>query len=169
MKFKNILFFSFLLLSAFEGFAQNVKDSANELSGLSFKDRLTFNIGGGLMFGNTYTNVNLQPQIGYRITPRFTSGIGGNFQYYRNTFLSPDPFLIYGGNVFSRYMVSDNLFAQAEYQLLQFRESWGEYALLGGGYMPSRGVFVSAYYLLMYPRSNNLYGAPYVIRIGFIL
>lgn len=168
MKFKNILFFSLLFCASTLLYSQNDKDSSGGLSNLSFRQRLSFNIGGGLMIGNTYSNINILPQIGYRVTPRFTAGLGGNFQYYKNTFYSPDAFLIYGGNVFSRYTLTDNFFLQGEYQLLNFDQNWGEYALIGGGYIPSRGVFISAYYLLLYPASNNIYGAPYVIRAGFI-
>lgn len=177
MKFKNILFFSLLICSPVliyaqnptESNTQNQKDSGSDFSRLSFKQRLTFNLGGGFMLGNTQSNINILPQLGYRVTERFTTGLGGNFQYYKNTFFSTEPFLIYGGNVFARYTITQNFFAQGEYQLLNFDRNWGEYGLIGGGYIPSRGLYISAYYLLLYPSgNNNIYGAPYVIRGGFI-
>jgi hypothetical protein len=136
----------------------------------SFKDKLVFNISGGLMFGNTFSNINVQPQLGYKVTDRLICGIGGNFQYYKNINYSSSPFMIYGGNVFSRYILSPNLFAQGELQMLNFRNEWGPYAMVGGGYVPSGGgIYISAYYLLLYPTNVNIYGAPYLIRIGFIL
>jgi hypothetical protein len=55
-----------------------------------------------LLFG-TVTNVNILPQIGYRLTPRLTTGIGGNFQYFRDSRFPPIDFMIYGGNAFTRY------------------------------------------------------------------
>jgi hypothetical protein len=170
MKSKNILFFSLLItfISCFNTSSLQARDKDTSLRSLSFKERLQFNLGGGLAIGNTITNINVLPQIGYRVTPKFTTGLGANFQYYRNTFFSPDPFMIYGGNVFTRYTINPNIFLQAEYQLLNFRNIWNEYALIGGGYSPGSGFYISAYYLVIYPYNNNIYGAPYVIRAGFM-
>ena len=167
MKFKNILFFTALLLNLLDASSQNQKRKKEDLSKLSFKDRLTFNVGGGLMIGNTYSNINIMPQVGYRVTPKFTTGIGTNFQYYKNTNYSSNALLIYGGNAFARYKINDVLFAQTEYQMLNFQNNWGQYALVGGGYTPTAGFYVSAYYLLLYP-NNNIYNAPYVVRVGFM-
>lgn len=168
MKFKNILFFTALLLNLLDARGQNQKTKEEDLSKLSFKERLTYNVGGGLMVGNNYSNINIMPQVGYRITPKFTTGIGTNFQYYKNNYLSNSAFLVYGGNAFARYKVNEVLFAQTEYQMLNFRNNWGQYALIGGGYTPTAGFYISAYYLLLYP-SNNIYNAPYVLRVGFML
>lgn len=167
MKFKNILFFTSLLLYAYTSLGQTQKSDKEDLSKLKFKERLTFNMGGGLMLGNVYSNINLQPQIGYRISSKFTMGLGANFQYYKNTYYSNSAFLIYGGNAFARYRLNDYFFLQSEYQMLNFRQTWGQYALIGGGYTPSKGLYVSAYYLLTYPQ-DNLYNAPYVLRVGFM-
>ena len=167
MKFKNILFFTALLFNLIDLKGQNKKDTGQGLSNLSFRERITFNVGGGFMLGNTYSNINIQPQVGYRITKNFTAGIGSNFQYYKNTYISSDAFLIYGGNAFARYRISKEIFVQSEYQMLNFQQQWGQYALIGGGYTPAAGLYVSAYYLLLYP-SNNIYNAPYVVRVGFM-
>ena len=171
MKFKNILilctlFCTIPVLSAQENNG-DTEDEEEKVSSLNFKDRLTYNLGGGLMIG-TYTNISLQPQIGYRITNNLTMGLGGNFQYYKNSYLSTDPFLVYGGSAFSRYRLSYRLFAQAEYQVLQYNGNLGEYGLLGGGYVSPDGFYVSAFYLIKAPVGNaNAYGAPYVFRFGF--
>jgi hypothetical protein len=169
MNFKNILFFCFFLYTTPLAFSQNEEPKKEDLSKLSFKQRLVYNIGGGLFFG-TITNVNLLPQVGYRITPRLTSGIGGNFMYYRdNRYTGNNEFIVYGGNVFTRYAVSQEFFLQAEDQVLVYNYNSvpGNYGLIGGGYRPGKGVYISAYYLLFYP-PDNIYGAPYLIRFGFI-
>ena len=168
MKFKNILFFTALLLNLLDARGQNQKAKEEDLSKLSFKERLTFTVGGGLMVGNNYSNINIMPQVGYRITPKFTTGIGANFQYYKNINYSSNAYLVYGGNAFARYKVNEALFAQTEYQMLNFQNNWGQYALIGGGYKPTAGFYISAYYLLSHP-SNNIYNAPYVLRVGFML
>src|SRR5260221_12855458 len=76
-------------------------------------------IGGtfGLQFGNN-TFVDLAPQFGYRLTDRLMAGVGVTYIYYKYT----DPYHVYpafssnvyGGNIFSRYLVWENLFAQVE-------------------------------------------------------
>lgn len=120
------------------------------------------------MLGNQFTNIHILPQVGYRFTDRLTAGIGGHFQYFKSTFLSNDPFLIYGGNAFGRYLLNENLFLQSEYQVLNFRDEWGEYVLLGGGYIPNgSGMYISAY-LVLYPAYSELYRVPYIIRAGFM-
>jgi hypothetical protein len=168
MNLKNILFFCIFLYTAPFALPQNQNDDTEkeDLSKLTFRQRLVYNIGGGVTFG-TITNVNLLPQIGYRITPRLISGIGGNFQYYRdNRFTGNNEFIVYGGNAFSRFFITPNLFAQAEYQALVYNNTLGNYAMIGGGFMPDSHFFISAYYLLLYP-TNNIYGVPYVLRVGF--
>ena len=120
------------------------------------------------MIGNTYTNVNILPQIGYKVTEKLITGVGFNFQYYKNTQISSNPFIIYGGNVFERYHILPTIFLQNENQALSYSNNWGIYGMIGGGFIPSgSGVYISAYYLYLYPSGQNLYGSPYLLRIGF--
>lgn len=168
MNLKNILLPCIVFCTIHLSVAQNTQDSSGSSSGQSqyrLKDHLSFNMGGGLMFGN-YTNISLLPQLGYKITSNWITGVGLNFQYYKSIYYT-DPFLIYGGSVFTRYRLSSNLFAQAEYQVLQYNNTLGDYGLLGGGYTSPDGFYISAYYLVHYP-TNNAYGVPYVIRVGYI-
>lgn len=173
MNFTHIVILAPLILFSLSATAQTAADSSKNTGVKSpnnrpWSERIQFNMGGGLMLGNQFTNIHLLPQIGYRFTNSITAGIGGHFQYYKNTFLSNEAFLIYGGNLFARNMLSDNLFIQAEYQMLNFREEWGNYALIGGGYVPNgRGVFISAY-MVLYPQYSDLYRVPFIIRGGFI-
>jgi len=167
MNFKNILFFCVFLYTAPVALPQNEENNPDELSKKTFKERLVYNISGGLWIG-TVTNINIMPQVGYRITPRLTSGIGANLLYYKdNRFTGNNQFLVYGGNAFTRYAITPELFTQVEYQALNYNRTLGHYALIGGGYVPGSGVYISAYYLLLYPANNNIYGAPYVVRMGF--
>lgn len=164
MKFKNILFISLICISFSTIKAQETQE---DLKNKKFKERLTYNIGGGLNFG-TITNISILPQIGYRITPKLSAGVGINFNYFRdNRFSPPDEFMIYGGNTFARFQVIENLFLQTEYQRLNYNNTSGDYVLLGGGYNPGGGLFISGYYILKSP-INNVYGAPYILRVGFM-
>lgn len=168
MKLKNIFLSCMLLCTIQISEAQNSEDSTsrNQTRRNSIKNKISFNIGGGLWLGST-TNISVMPQVGYRITDRWTSGIGANFQYFKNNINQIDPIMIYGGNIFSRYHLSPNLFAQVEYQLLQYNDFLGDYGLIGGGYTSNDGFYISAFYLFKYP-TNNIYGVPYVLRVGYM-
>lgn len=174
MKVKNILFFVlffglFQILSA-----QNENSSAKDTTvKVPFKKRLVYNlgIGGGYVSINNISNVNfnLHPQVGYKIRENLIAGVGVNYQYLKSGI---SKYQVYGGNTFLRYHINQQFFLQTEYQKLKYSyqatsSDWNDYLLVGGGYYPARGLYISAYYLLKYPANNNIYGAPYLIRGGF--
>jgi len=79
----------------------------------SFGERLYFGGNFWLQFGNI-TFIDISPIVGYRVTDRFSSGIGFIYQYYKETIYyqySTSSQLhkyvyrsnIYGGKVFSQY------------------------------------------------------------------
>ncbi len=167
---KNILFFILFIGTVPILYSQRSNQEENdELRKLPFKDRLTYYLGGGLNFGNNFSSISLQPQVGYKVTTKLTVGVGINFQY---TKYFGSVYQIYGGNVFARYFITKNFFGQAQYEMLNYQyqtfQSWNDYLLLGGGYYSGKGLFISGYYLLKYPANNNIYGGPYVLRIGFM-
>jgi len=61
-------------------------------------DRLYFGGGLGLQFG-TYTNISLLPILGYRITNRFSAGVGAVYHYVG---YSSYNYSNYGGRVFAQ-------------------------------------------------------------------
>ncbi len=70
----------------------------------------------GLQFGNI-TLVNVAPDIGYKITERYSAGIGIRYIYFADRF-NNYKLNIYGGSIFNRLIVTDFLFAHAEYEIL---------------------------------------------------
>ncbi|MCC6819036.1 MAG: hypothetical protein IT245_09110 [Bacteroidia bacterium] len=173
MKSKNILITCIVLCTIQLSEAQNNQDSTQNTSKENprwdnIKKRLVYNMGGSFWISNSFTNIGLMPQLGYKLKPNLTVGVGLNFQYFNDLNANIDPVMIYGGNVFSRYMINP-FFLQAEYQVLQYRENLGGYGLIGGGYLPSsKGLYVSAYYIL-HQTGNSAYGStPYIIRVGFL-
>jgi len=72
----------------------------------------------GLQFG-TLTMVNIAPDIGYKITEKYSAGFGIRYIYFADRSMRPPYELnIYGGSIFNRYIITDFLFAHAEYELL---------------------------------------------------
>lgn len=131
------------------------------------KDKLFFNMGGGVNFNNVASIISLNPQLGYRVTDKFITGIGANYNYvkYNNSNFSNS---FYGGNAFARYLINDNIFLQSEYQLLTRDKSnvWDDYWLVGGGASIGPGLFASIFYIVD-PPANNVYNSPFVYRIGY--
>jgi hypothetical protein len=131
---KRISFILVLLLSTWALHAQDVYTSSgrpqrraassrDEKKGFD-PDRLVF--GGGLSatFGDV-TNVGISPVIGYRITDKFSAGIGIGYQYtrYKNFLVNPSTYQyenlkinIFTPSVWARYLVFDNFFVHGEYE-----------------------------------------------------
>jgi|GEM_PF-6289984 len=92
------------------------KDSQNnaEKPSKSFKERIYFGGNVGLNIG-TRTLIQANPLVGYRITDKYSAGVGVNYSYFN---VDPITQNTYGGSVFNRLIVLPNVFAQAEFELL---------------------------------------------------
>ncbi len=158
------------------------------LSGISkekppiFRDRLFTGGGLGFQFG-TVTMIDVSPLVGYRITENFSTGVGFKYQYYRYK----DRFgefstSIFGGSIFCRYIIYNDLFAHAEFELLNYdAELLGSYNvittserittesyLIGAGYRQQIGRNSFVNFLLLWNLNENVYSLyenP-IIRIG---
>ncbi len=144
-----------------------------------FIDRLFWGGTVGAWIGNP-TFIDASPLIGYKVTERFSVGVGAIYNYYSyryNNYKYSVNF--YGGRVMARYFVLENVYLQAGYDRIN-RDNpysykpnariWIENILVGGG--------------LRYPVSDNIYCAasglwnlndtplsPYpnpIIQIGFV-
>ncbi len=145
----------------------------------SIFDRLYFGGGVGLNFG-TQTYIEISPIVGYKITDRFSAGLGLKYIYYKYN----DDYLnystnIYGGGPFARYFVLEGLFIHTEFEVLNLEVpdplSYRYYranitsVFLGGGYRQMIGNSSSLDILLLY-NINESRNSPYqnpIIRIGF--
>ena len=142
------------------------------------KDKIYTGGGIGLSFG-TVTFINLTPIIGYKITPKYSVGAGLTYMYIGdNRFASPFSLNVYGGNVFTRYLITNFLFVHAEYELLN--GNWDEYytsnrfwlenVWVGGGLRQHAGnssVNIMALWNLNPTIYSNAYFGNPQIRIGF--
>ena len=84
--------------------------SGQEPEKMTLRDRIYFGGDFSLMFG-TVTFIEVSPIVGYRFTPRFSSGLGVTYQYYREKLYSGTIIRshIYGGRVFSKYLFLKDL------------------------------------------------------------
>lgn len=150
--------------------------------------RWVFGGGLGASFGQ-FTNVLIAPLVGYKVTPKFTAGLGFNYQYVRlkepnniNFFLDYKLNTV-GPSAFAQYDLFYGVFAHAEYATqwyeLEYTEapffaaSGNEQAVfLGGGYTfnsGGRGGFqIIALYNVLYNDSNFVYWRPWNIRLALM-
>jgi len=145
-------------------------------------DRIYFGGGFGFSANSNQTNVSLSPQVGYKITDRYSAGIGIIYQYVgiKNPDVSVNN---YGWSLFNRFNVTEQIFAYAEFERLSFeyftsftperKERLGYNSLLiGGGYSEqlsrSASFSVTVLYNLLYDVTDEFqpYNSPLVIRAG---
>jgi hypothetical protein len=150
----------------------------------TFKERIYTGGDLGLAFG-TSTFINVSPLVGYKLTEKFSLGVGATYQYYSVRFSPEEKYSssIYGGQLFSRYILTDQFFLHSEYQQLnmevrdpigfEIRRATVPFLYAGAGYsMPfgARSAFVG---MLLYdlldhrlsPYSRLQYRAGIVIGI----
>ncbi len=145
-------------------------------------DRIYFGGGFGLSAGSDVTNISLSPQVGYKITERYSAGVGITYQYVKIRGFDSS-INNYGWSVFNRYNITRQFFAYAEYENLQFefftstspertsRQGFNS-LLIGGGYseaLAGRASFsVAALYNVLYDPADltQPYDSPWVVRAG---
>ena len=173
MKKNNLLLlFSFFLLVNQHSFAQyDTEDETTEaieeedLNELSFKDRLYFGGNLGLSFG-TFTQVNISPIVGYRVTNDFSAGVGVKYDYLGFTGSPSYSLSTYGGSAFARYSIIENLFAYTEFEMLNIEfyglpeREWVPIGLIGAGYN-FRPIQIMLLYDLIGDKRN-----PYLSPLG---
>ena len=140
----------------------------------TFWDRAFTGGGFGLAFGNI-TNINLSPQLGYRVTDNFSVGVGATYIFYNNQFFQFTTH-IYGGRVFARYRVWRGLFLHVENEMLNLEafdqlnnRVWTNSVMAGAGYQQSLGGNSSLFVMGLFNFTESKY-TPYtnpVIRFGF--
>lgn len=138
-------------------------------------------------FGD-FTYVLLQPTIAYQATERLLVGTSGTYIYQSQqvptssggTFKLSSS--LYGGSILARYNIVSGLFANAEYEALNYdfydpavyntSRRWVGSALVGGGYTSGdMGSFRGPYLLVLYNLNQTIYSpypSPLIIRAGIL-
>ncbi len=177
---KQFVLFSLIITFSGLSVAQDGDANKSERSN-AWQDRITFGGGGGFSGSNGVTVLSLSPMVGYRITDEFIAGIRLNYIYYHQTRPSFSESR-YGGGLFGRYFFFENLFAHAEYEVMQgsfldtsidppaYKKQWVPSLMIGGGYaqsIGSSGVNITVLYIVNHDPDTSPYGAsPLVIRAG---
>lgn len=156
-------------------------------------DRLFFGGNFGMQFG-TITSIEVSPLLGYYITPKLSAGAGIRFEYFKDKgYYAPYETTIYGGDIFTRYVIISNLgeglniglntgiFAQVEYEALSLEKAYFEppytgdgrfivhSILVGGGIIQPIGARSAFLFSVLY-NLNETARSPYsnpIFRVGF--
>ncbi len=150
-----------------ESKAQESKETSEQVP---FRERFFTGGGFGLAFGN-YTNLQLAPVLGYKITDWFAGGVGLTYIYIKDDFGATN---YLGKKVFLQGMIYKGVFAHTEYE--NFSSLQDKYnvnaALAGLGYrqMMSNRVGLDLMLLLNLDQSvRSAYGDPLVYRFGLYI
>ena len=182
----NLIYLVFLILISHSIFSQDNRPlapaSSNTLAPKdfdNFKDRLYFGGNVGAWFGPT-TYINASPLVGCKINKEFSIGAGIVYNYFSQTNSYGRKFTstVYGGNIFARYLIFENAFAQVCWDRLSVPDFfssvknsrvWVDNILLGGGYRQAfseRGSFVAAIFYNINQSPLSPYPNP-IIQVGF--
>jgi hypothetical protein len=94
---KRIIYTIFIVVFALNANAQYLDSNP------TWKQRIFWGGGFGLTLGSI-THIDVSPIVGYRVTNRFSAGIGGTYQYYNYSAYNIKT-SIYGGKVFASYTI----------------------------------------------------------------
>ena len=184
-----LLLFLLICTLGLSSLAQD-KEASNSLEGVPFSQRLYTGGDLGFSFG-TITFVNINPLVGYRIDKKWSAGISAKYIYYRERRPNFEfSNYMYGGSVFTRYLIGNSFLAHAEFETInaEVREllsttwtrKWVPIGLLGAGYRQGLG---NSYLqvLVLYDAINDRYSpyrneylfgptkTPLILRAGFII
>lgn len=121
---RHILIFVYCLLCTVYCFSQDFTPPAppkpkKEKTPFPDRDKVYFGGGLGLWFGTRTSFVNLSPIVGYRVTEKYSAGVGITYINIQDRSYAPPITLnAFGGNIFNRFLLTDFLFAHAEYEIL---------------------------------------------------
>ncbi|NQW28384.1 MAG: hypothetical protein HQ474_10780 [Flammeovirgaceae bacterium] len=146
-----------------------------------FFDKMYFGGGFGLNFDKSYFSFNLTPYGAYKLTEKFSVGLGINYQYWNDKLYEVDA-NNFGGNIFSRYRLARQLFISAKLEFLSiefvrndktsYREGFYNFPV-GIGYVVPLSKYASFYligqYDLLYDTTtkNGAYNTPWILEGGF--
>lgn len=183
-----ILTFNAGASSAQEGSVQGstVPQQPNQPS-TPLRDRFFFGGSLGLQFGSS-TYIDVSPLVGFKVTEKLHAGLGLTYIYYKvkDSYYNYEyETSSYGGRVFGRYYILQNLFGHVEFEILNMEvpaEVGGtgsgnfDYVrdnitslMVGGGYAQPIGSNAALTLMILWNLTEEQY-SPYqnpIFRVGF--
>ncbi len=158
---RSSIIFSFLLFLFNQSVCFSFDDAEEDVKNLPVQERIFIGLSAGLSFSSFETSIILSPSIGYRITNRLSSGVGGTYQYFSDrSFGRVFNTHIYGWSVFSRFVIYKGFFAYGEVESLNMKSRdfensghtriWEMNYFLGPGYRLRIGEKAYFNLLLLY-------------------
>jgi len=148
---------------------EQLQKDAEASEEVPLSERLTYGGNFWITFSNLYSQVYLQPLIGYKVNNDFIAGAGLTYIYWSQdftyssgggTYKTSISDNIFGLNFFGRHRIIDPIFAHVEYQPMNFtsynlylenKRIWTNALYLGGGINQSIGSSGSgAYFMVLY-------------------
>lgn len=131
--------------------------------------KYNFYAGGGLglQFG-TITLIDISPHAAYQVNKNLSAGLGVSYQYYKDKrFQQSFSTDVYGGRIFIRHDIYNNVFVDAEYEVLSYDSyDWNSNNtkritahnyLFGGGYRQKLGERSFVNLLLLWNLNEDNY------------
>jgi hypothetical protein len=170
---------------------QNGKIGANYRDSIKLGERLYVGGDFGWAFGQTEIFLNISPLLGYKISDKFSVGIGTIFQYWRTqlifidrdtglNYTSKNTTMFYGARVFARASLFKGLFANVEGEMLNSgifdkegntNRRWSPVLWTGFGYnikiSKLASINVIGVYNPIYDKARTPYKSPFDLRLGF--
>ena len=121
----------------------------------------------GLSFGS-YTSIRVYPMIGYKLTPKLSTGVKFMYEYAKHH-SSSNSYNNYGGSLFARYRLISQIYVHAEYNYMNYQgynylnEGYRyavPYLFLGGGFAQRIGNNSYAYAEILFDVLNDSH-SPY--------
>ena len=142
----------------------------------SIFDKMYCGGGFGLDFNQNVFSFSLTPYAGYKLTERWSAGLGINYQFWRDKILLSE-INNFGGNVFARYSITSQIFLSAKFEYLSVdfisgREGFHNLPV-GLGYVVPISKLASLYMIGQYDLSydvaetNGAYMSPWILEAGF--
>lgn len=156
-----LLLASTLSIGSFAQDTTQVYNSVEQSAGKFDKSKLYYGGYMSLSFGS-YTVIGISPLVGYKFTPKLSSGVQLSYEYssYNDNSSSN-----YGGSVFARYRVVPKIYTHAEFSTVNYEiynfngkdRKWVPFLFLGGGFSQpiSKNTWLTAQVLFDVLQNEN--------------
>lgn len=159
------------------------KPKEKEKKDWNWREKFYFGGNFGAWFG-TQTYIDISPLVGYKITDKFSVGVGAIYNYYSSSYMSSTGSVykyktsMYGGRCFARYFILDNVFAQIGWDRINRNDPfsygneriWVDNYLVGGGVRYPIGDRIYCTAVGLWNLNYSAY-SPYpnpILQIGFV-